>query len=276
MPGLMMTIFGLQADSYHVRLVKKFEKWSIRFANAVLTPNEAFRKLFLTRGCPPQKISVIMNSPDESIFRYHESSGYSSPGCNVSKRFVIMYHGSLVERHGLDLAVAALGKVRESMPGAELRIYGQSTPFLEQVMDSVQKSNLDGAVRYFGTVKLEQIPAAIRQCDIGVVPNRPSVFTKLNLPTRLFEYLSQGKPVIAPRTPGILDYFGSRELLLFELGSIDDLAAKMEYAFAHPEELAQMVKCGQEVCRTYSWSGERRRLIWVVKQLLTKRLDNSP
>src|SRR5271165_41692 len=74
MPELMMTIFGLHEESYSVRLLKKFEAWSIWFADAVLTTNEAFRKLFL-RCCPPQKISVIMNSPDEEIFRYREPSG---------------------------------------------------------------------------------------------------------------------------------------------------------------------------------------------------------
>ena len=69
MPELMMTIFGLREESFPVWLLKMFEVWSISFADAVLTTNEAFRKLFLGRGCPPQKISVVMNSPDEEIFQ---------------------------------------------------------------------------------------------------------------------------------------------------------------------------------------------------------------
>ena len=138
-----------------------------------------------------------------------------------------MYHGSLVERHGLDLAVMALRKIRESFPSVELRIYGRSTPFLERVMDSVRKSELREVVRYLGPKKLEQIVEAICECDVGIIPNRRSIFTELNTPTRIFEYLSQGKPVIAPRAPGILDYFGPQELVFFELGDADDLAAKI-------------------------------------------------
>ena len=65
MPELMMTIFGLREQSFGVQLLKKLEKWSIRFADEVLTTNEAFRKIFVSRGCRPQKIGVIMNSPDE-------------------------------------------------------------------------------------------------------------------------------------------------------------------------------------------------------------------
>ena len=146
---------------------------------------------------------------------------------DVSKPFVIMYHGSLVERHGLDLAVTALGKIKESVPSAELRVYGRSTPYLEQVMDSVRKSPLSEVVRYLGPRKLEQIVEAIGECDVGVIPNRRSIFTELNTPTRIFEYLSQGKPVIAPRLRESWTIW-PEELILFELGDADDLAAKIK------------------------------------------------
>jgi glycosyltransferase involved in cell wall biosynthesis len=135
-------------------------------------------------------------------------------------------------------------------------------------MDSVRNSDLQPAVRHFGPKKLEQIAQAIGECDVGVIPNRRSIFTELNTPTRIFEYLSQGKPVIAPRAPGILDYFGPRELVLFELGDADDLAAKIEYVFAHPEEMLRMVECGQEVYQTHKWSSERSRFVSLAKDLL--------
>ena len=38
----------------------------------------------------------------------------------------------------------------------------------------------------------------IEQCDVGLIPNRQSVFTELNTPTRIFEYLAIGKPEAAP------------------------------------------------------------------------------
>jgi glycosyltransferase involved in cell wall biosynthesis len=147
-----------------------------------------------------------MNSPDERIFHHREASRQNPGERDNSKPFVIMYHGSSVERHGLDLAVAALRKIRGTIPSAELRIYGRSTPFLEQVMNLVRKSELCEAVRYLGSKNLEQICEAIGECDVGIIPNRRSKFTEVNTPTRIFEYLSQAKPVIAPRTPGILSY----------------------------------------------------------------------
>ena len=268
MPELMMTIFGLREESFSVRLLKILEKWSLGFADAVLTVNEACKKIFSARSCPSAKVRVIMNSPDAEIFRYRPAASEILVNRDLSKPFVIMYHGSLVERHGLDLAVTALGKIKESVPSAELRVYGRSTPYLEQVMESVRKSPLSEVVRYLGPRKLEQIVEAIAESDVGIIPNRRSIFTELNTPTRIFEYLSQGKPVIAPRAPGILDYFGPEELILFELGDADDLAAKIKYVFDHPAEMPGIVERGQEVYRAHEWSAERLRFISLADGLL--------
>ena len=275
MPELMMTIFGLREHSRAVWFLKVLEKWSLRFADAVLTVNEACKKIFSARSCPPEKISVIMNSPDEGIFKYREPLRQGLAERDPSKPFVVMYHGSLVERHGLDLAVAAVEKINNTVPRLELRVYGRSTPFLEQVMDSVRKSKVSDTVRYMGSKSLEEIAEAIRQCDVGVIPNRRSIFTELNTPTRIFEYLSQGKPVIAPRAPGILDYFGPQELTLFELGDADDLAAKIEYVFRHPEEIVSVVDRGQEVYRAHQWTTERLQFVELAKSLLKGRLRSA-
>jgi glycosyltransferase involved in cell wall biosynthesis len=268
MPELMKTIFGLGESSFSVWMLKKLEKASLRFADAVITVNEACKKIFSARSCPPEKLTVIMNSPDEEIFQSHGPSMQGLNRRDVAEPFVIMYHGSIIERNGLDLAVTALGKIRDSLRNAELRIYGRSTAYMEEVMDLVRKLELSEAVRYMGPKNLSEIVEAISECDVGIIPNRRSIFTELNTPTRIFEYLSQGKPVIAPRAPGILDYFSSQELVFFELGDADDLATKIAYVSGHPEEMLRMVKRGQQVYQEHEWSSERLRFLKLVDDLL--------
>jgi glycosyltransferase involved in cell wall biosynthesis len=276
MPELMMTIFGLKQGSFGVRLLKRLEKWSIGFANAVLAVNVACRKIFSERSCRAGKVHVVMNSPDEGIFKYREAGRRVSSGRDAAKPFIIMYHGSLVERHGLDLAVTALKKIKRSIPKAELRVYGQSTPFLEQVMNSVQEPDLRNAIHCFGSKKLEEIAEAIGECDLGIIPNRRSIFTELNTPTRIFEYLSQGKPVIAPSVHGIQDYFGPGDLIFFRLGDADDLAEKIEYVFLHPEEIRGVVRRGQEIYSDHKWDCERTRLVNLVEDLLATKNRLKP
>jgi glycosyltransferase involved in cell wall biosynthesis len=278
MPELMMTIFGLRPDARAVRLLRWLEKWSIALADSVVTVNRACARLFISRSCPSQKMSVVMNSPDERIFRLRPPCTRATATEAVHNPFLIMYHGSLVERNGLHLAVDALARVRRSLPSAELRIYGWYTPYLERVMDSIRNKGLQEAAQYLGPKSLEQLVQAAEECDLGIIPNQRSTFTELNTPTRIFEYLTLGKPVIAPRAEGICDYFDDASLLFFELGNAEDLADKIEYAFSHPAEIAEIVRRGQEVCRQHSWRIERLRLLALVAGLLGKgatRVDST-
>jgi glycosyltransferase involved in cell wall biosynthesis len=268
MPELMTTIFNLDKNSLSVRLIQRIEKWSLARADLVLTVNIACKRIFTSRSCGAEKIDVVMNSPDERIFPFR--MGQSRPAATDAppKRFVIMYHGSLVERNGLDLAVDALAKVREAAPAAELRIYGRKTPFLENVMGEARRKGLEDSVHYLGPKSLEDLVGVIEDCDIGIIPNHRNAFAEINTPTRIFEYLALGKPVIAPRAAGICDYFDDRALIFFELGNAEDLARSLLYAFSHPTEVGEIVKRGQEVYRAHNWGMERARLTGLVAGLL--------
>ena len=269
MPELMMTIFNLHQDTLPVRTLKRLEKWSVQLADLTLTVNIACKKLFTSRSCRPEKIRVIMNSPNEEIFGFRQPRSHTSTRHPPSKPFVIMYHGSLVERNGLDLAVEALARVRQSVPTTELRICGHPTPFLERVMESVRANGLHQVVHYLGPKRAEDIVDAIEECDLGIIPNHRNVFTEINTPVRIFEYLALGKPVIAPRAAGILDYFNNESLLFFELGNSEDLARKIEYVYFHPSEAVEVVKRGQGVYLAHTWRQERLSFVNLVGELLS-------
>jgi glycosyltransferase involved in cell wall biosynthesis len=269
MPELMTSIFDFPKDSLPVRLLERLERWSLRVADVVLTVNLAFEKLFASRSCRADKIRVVMNSPDEKIFGFRRPRGEQSMPRAAGAPFVIMYHGSLVERNGLDLAVDALARVRQRVPSAILKIYGATTPFLDQVMEAARAKGLQEAIEYRGPKRPEGIVEAIEACDVGIIPNRRNIFTELNMPTRIFEYLARGKPVIAPRTAGIQDYFDDESLVFFELGESQDLARKLEYVFFHPRETLATVTRGQDVYLAHAWRQERETLVNVTADLLS-------
>lgn len=267
MPELATTIFGLSEQSVSVRIIKWLEKWSLARANLVITVNIACKRIFGARSCPSEKIGVVMNAPDGEIFPFRTPSSYASAKTRKD-RFVIMYHGSLVERNGVDLAVEALSLIREEIPSAELRIYGRRTQFLDRVMEQVSSKGLQSHVRYLGPRSLEQLVKEIEDCDIGVIPNQSNPFTDINTPTRIFEYLALGKPVIAPRTPGIQDYFSSESLMFFESGNALDLAQQIKSAFAHQDESREIAERGQQVYLAHTWAHEKQTLVKHVSELL--------
>ena len=276
MPELMMTIFDLDEKSGLVRMLRRLETWCIRWADLVLTVNVACGRLFAARSGRPEKIQVVMNSPDEEIFRFRPAEPETVRPRAPGEPFVVMYHGSLVERNGVDVAVEALARVRRSGANVELRIYGAPTPFLGHVMESVHAQGLTEAVRCLGARRLEEIVEAIAECDVGVIPNRRSIFTELNTPTRIFEYLAVGKPVIAPRAAGIQDYFDEDALIFFDLGDADDLARRIQDVWADPGKAADVARRGQQVYRAHAWCHERQILVRAVHGLVgTAAIDRD-
>jgi glycosyltransferase involved in cell wall biosynthesis len=270
MPELMRTIFKLPEDSFSVVVLKWLEKRSIQFADLALTVNLACKKIYSSRSCQPHKINVVINSPDDQIFRFRRGSAPEVNGKNGngSNPFVILYHGSLVRRNGFDLAMESLEKVKKTISSVRLRVCGKRTDFFEQVMESARQRGLDRYVDYLGPCNLNEIVEAIEDCDLGIIPNHRNIFTEINTPTRIFEYLALAKPVIAPKAKGIQDYFGDNDMIFFQLGDADDLARKIEFAYSHPVEVAETVKRGQAVYLSHTWSRERLILLKSVCDLI--------
>ena len=247
MPELMMTIFNLDKKNRSVRLLSQLEKWSTARADL-----------------------VVMNSPDGEIFPFRPARLNPCRNQAPTKPFVIMYHGSLVERNGLDLVVDALARVRKDVPAAEIRIYGRKTPFLERVMDQARNKDLADRVHYLGPRRQEDLVGEIENCDVGVIPNHRNAFTDINTPTRIFEYLALGKPVIAPATLGILDYFTEDSLLFVEPGNSADIARQIEYVARNYQDAIRVAERGQQIYLQHTWKQERRTLVELVSGLLSK------
>ena len=266
MPELYMTKYAKTSQHPAVRLLKCLEKISIRFADSVITPNISFRNLFISRSCPRSKIHIVMNSPIETIFERKDFN----PGIHHSiepDKFVIMYHGFIAERNGLDIAIKAVARIRKHIPNVVLNVYGEGD-FLKQSCKLVDSLSLNDCVKFNGAVSSENIAAAIENINIGIIPNKRNPFTDLNFPTRIFEYLAMGKPVIAPPTQGIKDYFGEESLHYFTPGDANSLAHEILNIYSNPAISEKIVHRGAAVYRQHRWELQRKNLVYLVSDVL--------
>jgi len=264
-PEIFMAKYGVDKAHFVVRLLCLAEKLSIWFAHLVLTPNLSFKRLFVSRGCPEAKIHVIMNSPLESIF-HGPGNGSRGRLTDGQQKFVIMYHGMITERNGVDLAIRAINAVRREIPDVTFELYGAGD-FVDQCLSLITELGLDDAVTFRGCVPLEAIAKAIDAVDVGLVSNRPSVHWEHAMPTRLFEYLSMGKPVIAPRTAGILDYFGADDLYFFESGNTQSIAEAIMDVYRNRTQRLKRIERGMAVYKRHCWQIQRHRLQELVRAL---------
>lgn len=267
MPELYESIYNLKATHPMVRLLRYFERRSIGFADLAITPNETFKRAFCARSCVPEKMQIVMNTPDETLFRpVPEPAAVVANG--PRPQFRVMYHGLIVERHGLSTAVDAVGLLAGEIPELVLEIYGKRNAYLDSLQEQVRQRGLSAQVRYCGWCRLEEIPAMIQASDVGIIPNRRTPFTNINFPTRIFEYLSQHKPVIVPRTRGILDYFKESDILFFKPDCPDDLAGTIRWVYQNREAAAATAQRGRQIYLRYRWSEEKARFLRMIGEVL--------
>jgi len=265
MPEVYMAKYSVSASHSAIRLLRLLEKWSVSFAHIVLTPNSGFRDLFLSRGCPAQKMHIVMNSPQEKIF-HGETEELRRKGWGNSDKFVIMYHGLISERNGLDTALEAIAQVQREIPDLAFWVYGGGDG-VKHFLERREDLNLADVVEYYGYVSQEKIASLIPSIHVGIVPNKVNPFTNLNMPTRIFEYLSMGKPVIVPRTRGILDYFDEDSVHFFEAGNPRSLAERIVDVSRNSVQSREKLSRGMEVYRAYRWELQGKHFVEVVGSL---------
>jgi len=267
MPEVYMSKYAAGATHPTIRLLRFMEKCSIWFSDIVLTVNTACRDLFISRGCPASKIHVVMNLPQDSIFgqvRAHRNTPSSRDG------FVVMYHGTLVKRNGLAVALEALERVRHKIPNLIFEVYGDGD-YLRSFLESAKTRNLERIINYHGFVTHEEIAQAIPSADVGLIPNIATIHWQYATPTRMFEYLCLGTPVIVPRTKAILDCFDERSLYFFESGDPDSLANVLYEVYANPRRAQAVRKRGSSLCYSrYRWINEKEHFVDIVQGLVNK------
>lgn len=270
MPELFMAKHSCSASHPVARVLMFLERLSIACADMILTPNLAFRGLFMSRGCAAEKIQLVMNSPQESVFRQRSAEVEAAEPSRDD--FVVMYHGTVVHRHGLATALRAVARLRGEIPGLRFEVYGDGE-FVSEFLGLRRELGLDAVVRYHGYVPIERIAAAIEGIDVGIVPNERNPFTEVNLPTRIFEYLWMGKPVIAPRTRGILDYFDETSLHLFDPGDDRSLSQAILDIYRDHERTTAILRAGVEVCYQHRWELEAAHFIECIRTGLERRRE---
>jgi glycosyltransferase involved in cell wall biosynthesis len=80
-----------------------------------------------------------------------------------------------------------------------------------------------------------------------------------------------GKPVIAPTTQGIKDYFDKESLHYFTPGDANSLAHEILNEYSNPAVSAKIVHRGAAVYRQHRWELQRKNLVHLVSDVLQEQ-----
>ncbi|MBI4722649.1 MAG: glycosyltransferase family 4 protein [Candidatus Stahlbacteria bacterium] len=263
MPELYAAKFNLKIEqrctSWLIRVLIFVEQIACKFADYVLTVTEVWRIRLLKRGVQKEKCSVVMNLPDERIFKHIK---YNT---EEKEHFNLIYHGTLVKRYGVDIAIKAVSII--NIPNIKLNIIGDGEE-LEELIKLAHSLSLQDKV-YFSKkfIPVNVIPDIIAKMDVGLVPNRVNIFTNDILNAKLLEYVASGIPTIVSRTAGIEYYLDESKVVFFEPGNAEILAQKILWLYNNPAERIKLATNAKKFLTQYNWRNEKEKYCAIISSL---------
>ena len=274
-PELYMSKFQSGPNRPVVRIARWLERRSTAFADQVITAGAPFRSRLIERGVPPGKVTVVMNAADPQLFR--QDAGMQAAGTMdantrgvASESFVLMYHGGIFERYGLDIAIRAVDRLRAEIPGIQLHIYGQGEA-TESLARLVKELDLEDHVLLGGFVPIDQIPDLIKHADLGVVPYRQNGFTNLLYPTKAFEYIVMGVPVIMSSIGAVVDLFHDVPDIFFPPEDVEALANHILCLYQDPNRRSKLLQVSRQAYVPYAWENQRATYLALMQRLVPVR-----
>jgi glycosyltransferase involved in cell wall biosynthesis len=242
------------------------EEWlSARVAHKVICVNQPQRDALVARGIPASKTFISMNVPDPAIFGRPIVGRLPTP---PGKYFNLVYHGTMVERLGVDLIIQAVARLGKRMPCARLHLWGHGDD-LARFERLAAELRIDDQVLFSPTgFALQELPRQLASMNLGVVGNRRSVATDLMLPVKLMEYVSQGIPVVVPRLKTIEHYFSDAMVTYYEPEDVQSLADAIYALYCEPERCSTQVERAGVFLTEYGWERQGAEFVNLYQQLV--------
>ncbi|GAH35567.1 unnamed protein product, partial [marine sediment metagenome] len=177
-------------------LTRRIERWVLAHSALVVTVSSRFKDVLVEMGTPAEKVLVCPNAIDPEDFRKEIIPAIESePGTSV-----VGYVGAFVPYHRLEFLVRAASELDGAEPAVRFLLVGDGVhrPAIETEISRVGVQDL---FLLTGRVPHEEVPRYVASMDVAVIPGTADYTS----PVKLFEYMALGKPVLAPRLPGIKD-----------------------------------------------------------------------
>jgi glycosyltransferase involved in cell wall biosynthesis len=194
-PDMYRARFVEPANPVLHRILVFFERLSARWANHVITANDSYKQLQVTRNSiPASRITVVRNGPEPWHMNMFESDQEIRGGATN----VIGYVGVMGTQDGVDYLLRALGIVTHEYDRQDWRcvLIGKG-PALEALQRLVTELGIAANIYFTGWVDYENVPRYIAATDICVVPDPSNEYNDHSTIVKLMEYMAQAKPVVA-------------------------------------------------------------------------------
>ncbi len=146
-----------------------------------------------------EKVSIVPNGVDLEMFRPSLDVSDIRRRLGFKEERILFFTGRLVPYKGLDYLLAAFSRLCETRDDIRLVVLGNG-PLMSDLRRQVQMFDLEGAVRFIGSVSERDLPRFYAASDIVVIPSRSR---SEGFSIAALQGMACGKPVVATRVGGV-------------------------------------------------------------------------
>jgi glycosyltransferase involved in cell wall biosynthesis len=269
MPEFFRGRFPKAANPISYKLLLLQERMSIGLADELLTVNEPLAERLRKRGADPDRLTVVMNSPDLRLF---------SPAAHAQREFMadgvlrLVYAGAITPTYELDVVLRAVAEMRRERPSLKVSatLYGRGDAE-GPLKDLARELGIAECLEMPGRIPIDDVAAAIAGADIGIAATRLDAYSEVSLSTKVLEYGAMEKPVVATRLPTVELYFGQDTLSLYEPGDPASLAKAILHIVDDPADRKDCVARTSARVAELGWGRQAVAYHAVVSRLAERR-----
>ncbi len=280
------------------RLALDIERLNLRAADLVVVPSRVLAEEVATRGVRPERILVNPNGVDPERYRP------DAPGSvelrrelGLGDKLVVGFIGTFGPWHGVEVLVEAASQLLRGASGAgaasaagtdgrapgerplHFLIMGDGLR-MPAVRARIAELGLQAGVTLTGMVAQEAGAAHLAACDLLVSPHvaNPDGSPFFGSPTKLFEYMATGRPIVASALGQIAEVLADGETaLLVPPGDAAALAAairRLAEDAALRERLGRAARAA--AIERHTWDAHARRIVQALQAALAAQGAAAP
>lgn len=244
------------------RLLGVIERLNLHAAALVVVVSEVLAADLERMGVERDRILVNPNGADPERFAPGSGGDRVRRELGLDGRLVAGFLGTFGPWHGVDVLARAIVATAHLDLSYLLVGDGDLRPAVERAID---EAGARDRVVFAGRIAHSDVPAHLDACDILLSPHveMPDGSAFFGSPTKLFEYLAMGRPVVASRLGQIGDVIRDGETgLLVPPGSVEALVAAIERLAADPELRERLGTAARKsVISDYTWRRNAERVL---------------
>ncbi|MGH2953033.1 MAG: glycosyltransferase family 4 protein [Solirubrobacterales bacterium] len=239
-------------DKHPQSHIHGIERWIANRADRVIACSFYMREQIADIfGVDEERVAVIPNGIDPDDMQPHDSAGLArlrAEFADPDQRLVLLI-GRLVYEKGFQLALAAMPRLLDSVPGTRFLVAGSGTHEPE-LRRQAEELGLMSHGTFLGWIGDDVLHSLYRIADVCVVPSIYEPFGLVAL-----EAMASGCPCIVADTGGLREVVPHDEVgLRFRARDPESLGAMVERVLTDPDLRERLVAEGFAHIRGFDWA----------------------